>query len=477
MFYSRIASDAVLPNLEIGFNHHNEPTPVGDLWFATVAALRNSAPSDFTARLLTASLMLHYEADETSAAAALIADNFFLVALPNVPEPVRITAQRFTQAGLPTGLERLSADACPQVLLYRTAVIIARCRDALERRATFCRRDDWFAHSRTAEPILTRWETMIATIDRLRHRLSASADVGQLDRALEAVRETLHQATWAFEDRFQRSPSCPHFRVTGRPTTLRAFLKKTVTRFGLQYAEQHPTSVILRSIELPVPVAVRLFDGLAAAFPHLHFEPIPYDTKRTFQGDVVYEADYWKLQETLEPLFYDGTVNPVAALLKNPPTTGWRITGRRDALHRFRQREVPLFRLPNRRTDDGNGLFISTGHPDSGLNQLMQLLKHRHPELTFRRVQLPERLSFSPSCPARETPLFGTNPFETTSAVDSRNDAIERRWASLISPTQGREYLPKHYQHWQSWLRAMMTPAPTAADAHAVSGSVTCDTV
>lgn len=96
MFYSRIASDAVLPNLEIGFNHHNEPTSVGDLWFATVAALRNSAPSDFTARLLTASLMLHYEADETSAAAALIADNFFLVALPNVPKPVRITAQRFT---------------------------------------------------------------------------------------------------------------------------------------------------------------------------------------------------------------------------------------------------------------------------------------------------------------------------------------------------------------------------------------------
>lgn len=101
MFYSRISSDAVLPNLEIGFNFHNEPTPAGDFWFATVAALRNSVPSDFTSRLLTASLMLHYGADDTSAAAALIADNFFLVTLPGVPAPVRLTAQRFTQRKLP----------------------------------------------------------------------------------------------------------------------------------------------------------------------------------------------------------------------------------------------------------------------------------------------------------------------------------------------------------------------------------------
>lgn len=107
----------------------------------------------------------------------------------------------------------------------------------------------------------------------------------------------------------------------------------------------------------------------------------------------------------------------------------------------------------------------------------MQLLKHRHPELTFRRIRVPEHLSFSPACSAQAKSLFSSCPFETTSVVDSQNDIIERRWASLISPTQGREYLPKHYRHWQSWLRAMTAPTQTASEANSASDSVTCDNV
>ena len=60
---------------------------------------------------------------------------------------------------------------------------------------------------------------------------------------------------------------------------------------------------------------------------------------RNIKALLIYETgslgtNYWQLQETLEPLFYDGSVNPVAALLKSPPTSGWHITGRREALHR-----------------------------------------------------------------------------------------------------------------------------------------------
>ena len=96
MFLSHISSDAVLHQPRFDQDAWAGIRFPNDLWFRTADALRRARPNDWHLRLDTSLLLFRWEAANTVAAAALIADDETLLALPGVPENVRAAARRFS---------------------------------------------------------------------------------------------------------------------------------------------------------------------------------------------------------------------------------------------------------------------------------------------------------------------------------------------------------------------------------------------
>lgn len=383
MFMTKISSDAVIHTPGIGARWVFHPTPAGSLWFDTVTALREAPPEDLEIRLQTSLLMLDYQADETAAAAALIADSEESCLFSKIRSPVRKRAEVFTQANDPN---ILTDTTDPTVLLYRLATITTQCRTGLsEYRITSEMPYQWGTHEACSER-LNHWENQHRLMRQNIALRTFHATPLRLTEALQDATDALFETVTIFERPYHRLAHTPHIRVSGDATAIAALLHDVVPRFKLSYCLINECIVILRAEDLPVPVATRLFDGLAAELTHLTFEAEPYDKHRQFQGGCRTESEYFEWLATIEPLFFTENVAPVSAILcGRTPCGTWQVTGRRNDLRQFLRTFVVVFGLSTRLTNNGKNLFLNgRGLSDTAVTQLIKLAKRRFPALLFR---------------------------------------------------------------------------------------------
>lgn len=343
MFLTRIASDAVVHEPRLGHPDRNG-TWAGirfpnDLWFRTAEALRTTRPADWHRRLETSLLLFRWEASNTVAAAALIADDDTLLALPDLPENVRAAARRFSDVVSP---EDALQTGETWALIYRLAQITTLARATYETYGDTGRIPAELSH-RTSPG--NTWQDRQRFLDALYASHEIPRDRwSPLSVAYAACRDAVTR--WA--DVLTPEDTAPCWRVTVCPEDRADFLSRAVRPAGLQYAEDDE-ALFVRCPRLPRVVAVRLMDGIAAAFPHLTFTPVPSDPARRFFGGPASEREYVDHLARLEPLFYTENVNPVPAVLASdnrPADDGVRLTADTpDDLRRFRQTTAPVLNL------------------------------------------------------------------------------------------------------------------------------------
>lgn len=397
---TKISTDAVIHTPGIGARWVFNPTQAGPLWFDTVAALRGASLEDLETRLQTSLLMLDYRADETAAAAALIADYEESFPFNAIRRQVRDSATTFTAADNPNVLTNTMD---PSVLLYRLAAITTQCRAGLsEYRITYEMPYRWGNHKACSKR-LNHWKPQLRLIRKNLARETFHATQLRLAEALQDATDTLFEAVTTFEHPCHRLALSPHVRVCGDASDIAELLHGVVKRCGLAFCLITDRTVILRCEDLPIPVAVRLFDGLAAEFPHLTFEAEPYDEHRRFQGGCRTEAEYHECLATLEPLFFTENVAPVSKILRHQASCGcWQASGRRKDLRQFVHTFVSHFGLSTRLTNRGKTLLLcSSGLSDTAVTQLIKLAKRSFPTLSFHPAKelVPKRFSAPENAP------------------------------------------------------------------------------
>lgn len=289
MFQTRIASDAVAHQAGLGAAWVFAPTPPGCLWFATLAQLQSCVPADFQARVRASFLMLDYQADEISAAAVLIADDRALLQRLLIDERVRKRAEAISATDEVSVLAR-STDIT--LWLSRLAIITARCRTGLdEYYITFETPADWGNHQDIARRF-SHWKRRLDLVHKKRFRCTNTEFALRIDAALIDCRDSLFLAESALERVGNRRDSWLHVRINGSPEDVDVFLHGVARRFCLAWCRKKPDTAVLRSEELPTPVVVRLFDGLAAEFKHLTFSVAVSEPELRYQGGCTCQDDY-----------------------------------------------------------------------------------------------------------------------------------------------------------------------------------------
>lgn len=434
MFLTRISSDAVVHQPRFDQDAWAGIRFPNDLWFRTADALRRARPNDWHLRFGTSLLLFRWEAANTVAAAALIADDETLLALPGVPENVRAAARRFSDCVSPADTAR---NGETWTLIYRLAQITTFARAAFETYADTGAIPAELSLGNNHSRRVKDWQCLLAVLYAAHE---VRNDVwSPFATAYEAARDAVDRLA----DVVMPEASAPSWRVAICPEDRADFLRRVVRPAGLTYAEDGD-AIVLLAPRLPRVVAVRLMDGIAAAFPQLTFTLTDADPALRFFGGPASEKDETDTPAKLEPLFYAENVNPVPALLAAPqaPTeTAFRLTADTPTvLEAFLKNVVPLFHFESARdaAADRPTLFVRARHlPLTAARSLMRHLRTRFPALTFETVPLTNVPSFSQATPkvesdvephpleAPRSPLWEA---ELTARLKALDDPVKKRF-------------------------------------------------
>ena len=436
MFLTRISSDAALHQPRFGQDPWAGIRFPNNLWFRTADALRQARPDDWHLRFGTSLLLFRWEAANTVAAAALIADDETLLALPGVPENVRAAARRFSDCVSPADAAR---NGETWTLIYRLAQITTFARAAFETYADTGAIPAELSLGNNHSRRVKDWQCLLAVLYAAHE---VRNDVwSPFTMAYKAARDAVDRLA----DVVLPEASAPSWRVAICPEDRADFLRCAVRPAGLTYAEDGD-ALVLRAPRLPRVVAVRLMDGIAAAFPQLTFTLTDADSALRFFGGPASEKAGTNTLETLEPLFYAENVNPVPALLASPeaPTeTAFRLTADTPTvLEAFLKNVVPLFHFETARdaAADRPALFVRARHlPLTAARSLMRHLRTRFPALTFETVPLTNVPSFSQATPKVESDVE-PHPLETPRSPLWEAE-LTARFKALDDPVKKRLYL------------------------------------
>lgn len=416
MFLTCISPDAFIQTEGRPFGTNTPGKPPRTFWFQTLSAIEHNMPDNWSTRLAASVLLRHWGGTDTAAAAALIADDETLMSLPQIPENVREAARCFSKLVNP---EDAAQNAEEWTILHRLAQITARAREASE----FIRGSYHLSPTVTPESI-KNWQGI----------LSAIFSHHDLHHPVQNAYAACRDAVAALSDRML--PADYTWCVTGKAKYVKAFLSLGVPRSGLAYLCENDETLFVRTTKLPRSVAVRLMDGVAAAYPKLTFTVAPTDPKKVFQSSFpsAYtrqvkfgeETDARQVTYTcrvdpaedyrarMEPLFYAENVNPVPAVLASdqcPKKLCCRVAGETaEALKSFLTTAVPLFRLQvTRPSADGKSVVIRgpegmEAFPTTAETVLLRLLKTHFSALTFTDAE-PNSFRFQ-SGAVPDTPYF-----------------------------------------------------------------------
>lgn len=438
MFLTRISSDAALHQPRFGQDPWAGIRFPNNLWFRTANALRQARPDDWHLRFGTSLLLFRWEAANTVAAAALIADDETLLALPGVPENVRAAARRFSDCVSPADAAR---NGETWTLIYRLAQITTFARAAFETYADTGTIPAELSLGGNHSRRIKDWQRFL---DVLYATHEVRNDVwSPFATAYEAARDAVDRLA----DVVMPEAAAPSWRVAICPEDRADFLRCAVRPAGLTYAEDGD-AIVLLAPRLPRVVAVRLMDGIAAAFPQLTFTLTDADPALRFFGGPASEKDETDTPAKLEPLFYAENVNPVPALLAAPqaPTeTAFRLTAETPTvLEAFLKNVVPLFHFETARdaAADRPALFVRARHlPLTAVRSLMRHLRARFPALTFETVPISAIPPFFPATPKVEVESdVEPHPLETPRSPLWEAE-LTARFKALDDPVKKRLYL------------------------------------
>ena len=438
MFLTRISSDAALHQPRFGQDPWAGIRFPNNLWFRTADALRQARPDDWHLRFGTSLLLFRWEAANTVAAAALIADDETLLALPGVPENVRAAARRFSDCVSPTDAAR---NGETWTLIYRLAQITTFARAAFETYADTGTIPAELSLGGNHSRRIKDWQRFL---DVLYATHEVRNDVwSPLTVAYEACRDAVARLA----DVVIPEAAAPSWRVAICPEDRAEFLRRAVRPAELTYAEDGD-DLVLRAPRLPRVVAVRLMDGIAAAFPQLTFTLVDTDPALRFFGGLACEKDEATTLAKLEPLFYAENVNPVPALLASPEAhteTAFRLTADTPTvLEAFLKNVVPLFHFETARdaAADRPALFVWARHlPLTAVRSLMRHLRARFPALTFETVPISAIPPFFQATPKVEVESdVEPHPLETPRSPLWEAE-LTARFKALDDPVKKRLYL------------------------------------
>lgn len=438
MFLTRISSDAALHQPRFGQDPWAGIRFPNDLWFRTADALRRARPNDWHLRFDASLLLFRWEAANTVAAAALIADDETLLALPGVPENVRAAARRFSDCVSPADAARTGET---WTLIYRLAQITTFARAAFETYADTGTIPAELSLGGDHSRRIKDWQRFL---DELHAAHEVRNDVwSPFAVAYRAARDAVDRLA----DVVMPEAAAPCWRVAICPEDRADFFRRAVHPAGLTYAEDGD-AIVLRAPRLPRVVAVRLMDGIAAAFPHLTFSLTDADPALRFFGGPASEKDEADTPAKLEPLFYAENVNPVPALLASPEAhteTAFRLTADTPTvLEAFLKNVVPLFHFETARdaAADRPALFVRARHlPLTAVRSLMRHLQARFPALTFETVPISAIPPFFQATPKVEVESdVEPHPLETPRSPLWEAE-LTARFKALDDPVKKRFYL------------------------------------
>lgn len=438
MFLTRISSDAALHQPRFGQDPWAGIRFPNNLWFRTADALRQARPDDWHLRLDTSLLLFRWEAANTVAAAALIADDETLLALPGVPENVRAAARRFSDCVSPADAAR---NGETWTLIYRLAQITTFARAAFETYADTGAIPAELSLGNNHSRRVKDWQCLLAVLYAAHE---VRNDVwSPFTMAYKAARDAVDRLA----DVVLPEASAPSWRVAICPEDRADFLRRVVRPAGLTYAEDGD-AIVLLAPRLPRVVAVRLMDGIAAAFPQLTFTLTDADPALRFFGGPASEKDEADTPAKLEPLFYAENVNPVPALLASPEThteTAFRLTADTPTvLEAFLKNVVPLFHFETARdaAADRPALFVRARHLSlTAVRSLMRHLRARFPALTFETVPISAIPPFFQATPKVEVESdVEPHPLETPRSPLWEAE-LTARFKALDDPVKKRLYL------------------------------------
>lgn len=438
MFLTRISSDAVVHQPRFDQDAWAGIRFPNDLWFRTADALRRARPNDWHLRFDASLLLFRWEAANTVAAAALIADDETLLALPGVPENVRAAARRFSDCVSPADAARTGET---WTLIYRLAQITTFARAAFETYADTGTIPAELSLGGDHSRRIKDWQRFL---DELYAAHEVRNDVwSPFAVAYRAARDAVDRLA----DVVMPEAAAPCWRVAICPEDRADFFRRAVHPAGLTYAEDGD-AIVLRAPRLPRVVAVRLMDGIAAAFPHLTFSLTDADPALRFFGGPASEKDEADTPAKLEPLFYAENVNPVPALLASPEAdteTAFRLTADTPTvLEAFLKNVVPLFHFETARdaAADRPALFVRARHlPLTAVRSLMRHLQARFPALTFETVPISAIPPFFQATPKVEVESdVEPHPLETPRSPLWEAE-LTARFKALDDPVKKRFYL------------------------------------
>lgn len=438
MFLTRISSDAVVHQPRFDQDAWAGIRFPNDLWFRTADALRRARPNDWHLRFDASLLLFRWEAANTVAAAALIADDETLLALPGVPENVRAAARRFSDCVSPADAARTGET---WTLIYRLAQITTFARAAFETYADTGTIPAELSLGGDHSRRIKDWQRFL---DELYAAHEVRNDVwSPFAVAYRAARDAVDRLA----DVVMPEAAAPCWRVAICPEDRADFFRRAVHPAGLTYAEDGD-AIVLRAPRLPRVVAVRLMDGIAAAFPHLTFSLTDADPALRFFGGPASEKDEADTPAKLEPLFYAENVNPVPALLASPEAhteTAFRLTADTPTvLEAFLKNVVPLFHFETARdaAADRPALFVRARHlPLTAVRSLMRHLQARFPALTFETVPISAIPPFFQATPKVEVESdVEPHPLETPRSPLWEAE-LTARFKALDDPVKKRLYL------------------------------------
>ncbi len=438
MFLTRISSDAALHQPRFGQDPWAGIRFPNNLWFRTADALRQARPDDWHLRLDTSLLLFRWEAANTVAAAALIADDETLLALPGVPENVRAAARRFSDCVSPADAAR---NGETWTLIYRLAQITTFARAAFETYADTGAIPAELSLGNNHSRRVKDWQCLLAVLYAAHE---VRNDVwSPFAMAYKAARDAVDRLA----DVVLPEASAPSWRVAICPEDRADFLRRVVRPAGLTYAEDGD-AIVLLAPRLPRVVAVRLMDGIAAAFPQLTFTLTDADPALRFFGGPASEKDEADTPAKLEPLFYAENVNPVPALLASPEAhteTAFRLTADTPTvLEAFLKNVVPLFHFETARdaAADRPALFVRARHLSlTAVRSLMRHLRARFPALTFETVPISAIPPFFQATPKVEVESdVEPHPLETPRSPLWEAE-LTARFKALDDPVKKRLYL------------------------------------
>ena len=438
MFLTRISSDAVVHQPRFDQDAWAGIRFPNDLWFRTADALRQARPDDWHLRFDASLLLFRWEAANTVAAAALIADDETLLALPGVPENVRAAARRFSDCVSPADAAR---NGETWTLIYRLAQITTFARAAFETYADTGAIPAELSLGNNHSRRVKDWQCLLAVLYAAHE---VRNDVwSPFTMAYKAARDAVDRLA----DVVLPEASAPSWRVAICPEDRADFLRRVVRPAGLTYAEDGD-AIVLLAPRLPRVVAVRLMDGIAAAFPQLTFTLTDADPALRFFGGPASEKDEADTPAKLEPLFYAENVNPVPALLATPEThteTAFRLTADTPTvLEAFLKNVVPLFHFETARdaAADRPALFVRARHLSlTAVRSLMRHLRARFPALTFETVPISAIPPFFQATPKVEVESdVEPHPLETPRSPLWEAE-LTARFKALDDPVKKRLYL------------------------------------